>query len=322
MNTIIRQSLISLILSAALIQTAHTQETESNDAPALAPSEAESDIKPAASTPEKSAPDTLATRIAQLKAQYPEEDLISLSANGTEFSALWKKDQSGDALGAVLIVPSEGQTANWPNTIDVLRTELPQDGWNTLSIDIENTKQKAKISATPEGNESVSSTKNPNLARVEAAIAFLHEQGQYNIVLTGYGASTSLIVDYASQTDALGMNKTVKSAQTTNLKRPVRALILISALNYDGERLSKKIQRFPYKDMPILDIIFGSHYLDTFDSKERLSAARSARFKHYLQSKSVEPSSNDSRFGTGNRLSRRVRGFLDSYAKGVEIERR
>lgn len=275
----------------------------------------------------KTAPDTQALRIAQLKAQYPKEDLINLEAQGKSFSALWKKDQSGEALGAILILPSEGQTANWPNTIDVLRKELPQDGWSTLSIDIEGQRQKSTLNTktAAEKNVEASATTDSNtsnMARMEAAIGFLHQQGQYNIVLVGYGGSTHLVLDYASRADALGMNRSIKSSQSTGLKRPVRALILISPFSYDGERLSKKLSHFPYKDMPILDIIFGSHYLDTFDSKERLSTARSLRFKHYLQSKSVEPSSGERLFGQQNRLSRRIRGFLDSYAKGVEIERR
>ncbi len=275
----------------------------------------------------KTAPNTLAIRMAQLKSQYPKEDYLSLQANNEPFTALWKKDQSGEALGAVLIVPSDGQTANWPNTIDVLRNELPQDGWSTLSIDIESRRStlpsKSRNSASPETKKTEDTTKDDiNIARIESAISFLHEQGQYNIVLAGYGYSTSRILNYASRKDALGMNRTIKSRQRANLKRPVRALILISPFSYGGERLSTQLNQFPYKNMPILDIIFGSHYLDTFDSKERVSAARSSRFKHYVQSKSVEPTGSGRLFGQENRLSRRIRGFLDTYAKGVEIERR
>jgi len=256
----------------------------------------------------KTAPNTLAIRMAQLKSQYPKEDYLSLQANNEPFTALWKKDQSGEALG-------------------VLRNELPQDGWSTLSIDIESRRStlpsKSRNSASPETKKTEDTTKDDiNIARIESAISFLHEQGQYNIVLAGYGYSTSRILNYASRKDALGMNRTIKSRQRANLKRPVRALILISPFSYGGERLSTQLNQFPYKNMPILDIIFGSHYLDTFDSKERVSAARSSRFKHYVQSKSVEPTGSGRLFGQENRLSRRIRGFLDTYAKGVEIERR
>ena len=276
----------------------------------------------------RAAPDVNRERISQLQAHYPPEDLVSLQANGAAFSALWKKDQSGDALGAVLIGPSNGQTANWPNTIDVLRNELPVDGWSTLSIDIDHDVSMQNDAAMKISDDQVQTgakpmlNKHPNLGRIEAAIGFLHEQGQYNIVIVGYGLSTRLVLEYASRTDALGMNRTIKSRQGANLKRPVRALILISPLSYQGEKLSDTLKKFPYKDMPVLDIIFGTHYLDTFDSKDRLRTARGMRFKNYIQTKSVEPTSGEKLFGQENRLSRRIRGFLDRHAKGVEIERR
>lgn len=326
MNSTLRQGLCIFIV--LLLQSKHALPQDGVPNPEESTPENAStktgsttdETSPSATTPTKSAPDTQAIRLAQLQAAYPPEDLMELEANGAKFTSLWKKDQSGEALGAVLILPSDGQTANWPNTIDVIRNELPQDGWSTLSIDIENeiasnsnaTKQAADSEINPDANT----------ARIEAAIAFLHGQGQYNIVLAGYGHSARRILNYASRSDAPGMNRNLKSTQGTKLKRPVRALILISPLSLEGERLSSKLGKFPYKDMPILDIIFGHHYLDTFDAKARQETARASRIKHYLQIKSVEPSASAKVFGQQNRLSRRIRGFLDSHAKGVEIERR
>jgi len=328
MKTVAAKSAVIILLAClaspvALAQDQNTTEqTQTDISDAEVTSEANEEVDAETSseqteenqpnTIKRSAPNTQNMQIQLLKAQYPERDIINLNGETGEFTALWKKDQSGAAYGAVLLVPSNGQTANWPNTIDVLRNELPKNGWSTLSIDIAHSTSKDDTGATQQ----------QNIARLRAAIAFLNEQGQYNIVLAGYGLSCSLIVEYATHGDALGMKRSVSSSQTTKLKRPVRALILISPLSQEGERLSEKISEFPFKDMPMLDIVFGSHYLDTFDSKERVGSARSANIEHYLQTKSVEPSSSARVFGNDNRLSRRVRGFLDTHAKGVEIERR
>ena len=59
-----------------------------------------------------------------LEQQYPADSIIQLSANGENFIGLWEKDKSGTPVGTVLILHGEGQTANWPHTIDVLRTNL------------------------------------------------------------------------------------------------------------------------------------------------------------------------------------------------------
>jgi hypothetical protein len=251
-------------------------------------------------------------RLELLRKQYPARELVELSANDETFSALWRKDRSGDALGAVLLVPALGQTANWPNTIDVLRNELPQTGWSTLSIDL-------KAHSWDENIETTQEMSTDNKARIRSAVEFLHEKGQFNIVLAGYGESANRILDYSGQGET-GMKKNVPSSRSTQKKRPIRALIMIAGSGYQAMKLSPALESYVYQDMPILDVVFGSHYLDTHDAQARKKAARSNGFSKYIQIKTVEPNSHV--FESENRLSRRVRGFLERYAKGVEIDRR
>lgn len=67
-----------------------------------------------------------------------------------------------------------------------------------------------------------------------------------------------------------------------------------------------------------MDIYFGDHVLDATESQQRKLAAKKNRIANYHQSKLLEPASN---WQEGeNRLTRRVRGFLNKYAKGVEID--
>ena len=310
----------------------------------------------------RSLPNAEKKRIEALKAQYPPEDLQHLTSAGEKFTALWRKDRSGKAFGALLIVPTDGQTANWPHTIDVLRTELPKAGWSTLSIDVKPL-AAPKAPARPEpisdmeidSNEDVEPASgdeddqnleaesasmsemgaagrgeskrdidqpsksgiDANMDRIKAAVTFLHEQGQYNIVVAGYGASAKRVLDYAQDATSPGMKKSVKTNVGSNMQRPIRAMVIVNPQSPAGLPIGSTFETFAFKDMPILDLIVGTHYLDELDADKRKSVARSVGFETYVQIQMLEPSSVV--FGQENRLSRRVRGFLHKYAKGVEI---
>ena len=51
-----------------------------------------------------------------------------------KFLALWQPANTPKARGVLVIVPSEGETADWPRAIGPLRRGLPEHGWYTLSL--------------------------------------------------------------------------------------------------------------------------------------------------------------------------------------------
>ncbi|MEW6178072.1 MAG: alpha/beta hydrolase family protein [Pseudomonadota bacterium] len=51
-----------------------------------------------------------------------------------KFLALWQPANTPKARGVLVIVPSEGETADWPRAIGPLRRGLPEHGWHTLSL--------------------------------------------------------------------------------------------------------------------------------------------------------------------------------------------
>lgn len=320
----------------------------------------------------KTVPDTQAQRVAQLKAQYPPADIRQLADSEGSFNALWREDQSGDAFGAILIIPTDGQTANWPHSINVLRTELPLHGWSTLTIDIapiaekkipKRPKKKIKASSTPEdsnteqaseteqadaitqqndiqdsdtnknedGNEPLAddakalaeneNSSEPKMVdknthghdRIKAGLNYLHEQGQYNVVVLGYGNSARRALQFAKTTNP----EDSKSRPKRNADYPLRAIILINPSNFDEGQLSQIYDDLAYKSTPILDVLYQTHYLDYTEAKARKMKARRLGFMNYTQVRLLEPSTTI--FNDENRLSRRVRGFLDRHAKGVEV---
>lgn len=291
----------------------------------------------------KTLPDIEAKKRELLKSQYPPNDLRILNAGSEEFTALWRKDQSGDAFGAVLIIPGDGQTANWPNTIDALRRDLPDNGWGTLSIDLKDRPRKSipkretantnaeagsetseGAVATIESSSSLDQKKlaeieSLNIQRIQAAVNFLNSEGQYNIILIGYGSSAVRVIDYVSTLTSAKTNNAVAKNAKVKIDRPVRALVLINARNTMPEDEVSEFERLIWRDIPVLDVFFGNHYLDQYESDKRHTAAKTNRLSAYIQLKLMVPSTTV--FNGENRLSRRIRGFLNKHAKGVEIDR-
>ncbi|WP_213662554.1 DUF3530 family protein [Stutzerimonas stutzeri] len=50
------------------------------------------------------------------------------------FLALWQPANTAKPRGVLIIVPSEGETADWPRVVAPLRRALPEHGWHTLSL--------------------------------------------------------------------------------------------------------------------------------------------------------------------------------------------
>lgn len=75
--------------------------------------------------------DTIAARLLQ---QLPPEEVLSLKAGSDEFVALWRPANVAEPKGAIILVPGDGETADWPRGIGPLRRGLPDHGWHTLSL--------------------------------------------------------------------------------------------------------------------------------------------------------------------------------------------
>lgn len=158
--------------------------------------------------------------------------------------------------------------------------------------------------------------------RINAAMQFLHDKGQYNIALVAFGANAVRAAKFVS-----GLKPTKANTASRKSKfnmRSVRAFIMIDANNH--LRQDKKAEEFLpitsyFKDpsLPIMDIYYGNAW-GMEEVKLRKSEARSKKYETYLQVKLMPPSTSDETTFE-NPLTRRVRGFLDSHARGVEVDR-
>jgi len=61
-------------------------------------------------------------------------DAVKLKAAGVEFLALYAAPSAKESKGAVIILHGNGVHPAWPDVIEPLRTQLPEHGWHTLSL--------------------------------------------------------------------------------------------------------------------------------------------------------------------------------------------
>lgn len=76
------------------------------------------------------------TMAAELAHRLPSAEVIGLQASGEDFVALWRPANVGEPKGLVILLPGEGESADWPRGIGPLRRGLLDHGWHTLSISL------------------------------------------------------------------------------------------------------------------------------------------------------------------------------------------
>ncbi len=179
------------------------------------------------------------------------------------------------------------------------------------------TKQQDAMKADMAGKKKDIDPEAVSRERLHAAIAFLKEQGQYNIVLVGHGVAATRALKYV---DHLTGGRKSNGMKGGKIQRPIRAAVLISARNLIPQTGEHIRQYYSDQSLPILDLYYGDHYLDEIEVSQRAKIARSKGMRHYYQLKVLKPSDSDN--AHENRLTRRVRGFLNKHAKGVEIEKK
>lgn len=71
---------------------------------------------------------------ASLERQLPSREQQQLRAGEESFLALWQPANVSEPSGLVILLPGEGESADWPQAIGPLRRRLPSSGWSTLSL--------------------------------------------------------------------------------------------------------------------------------------------------------------------------------------------
>lgn len=114
---------------------------------------------------------------------------VKLTADGVEFLALYTEPSTEPQKGAVILLHGIGVHPAWPDVIEPLRTELPEHGWHTLSL------QMPVL-----GNEAENKDYVPLFAevpaRIQAGVDYLKNKDINTIVISGHSLGSTMASYY------------------------------------------------------------------------------------------------------------------------------
>jgi pimeloyl-ACP methyl ester carboxylesterase len=214
-----------------------------------------------------------------------------LEAGGQKFLGIYTEDQSGAPKGGAIILHGIGVHPDWPDVVYPLRSELPNYGWATLSIQMPILPNEATLKdyiplmkeATP---------------RIQAAVAFLQAKGNQPIVLIGHSLGATMAAIALTETGDLDL----------------RGLVVIGMSSSDLDPQLDTTAAIAKLGLPIFDL-YGSRDLDEVlaAAAPRAAAARKAGHTQYRQ-QAIEGA--DHFFvGLEEELVRIVRGWLEHLLK-------
>lgn len=126
-------------------------------------------------------------------------DAVLLKDGTHEFLSIYMEAETLPAKGAIIIMHGRGYHPNWPELVYPLRTGLPENGWNTLSI------QMPVL-----GNDSsfydyleILDEAHP---RIDAALSFLKKKNINNIILLAHSCSVHMAMDWMQKYKNAGIS--------------------------------------------------------------------------------------------------------------------
>jgi pimeloyl-ACP methyl ester carboxylesterase len=115
-----------------------------------------------------------------------------LEVNGTKFLSIYTPATTDKTVGAVILLHGRGAHPDWPQVIQPLRTQLPEKGWATLSLQMpvlsSDTYDRDYVPLFDEVPE-----------RIKAALDFLSQKNINNIVLMGHSLGATMATDYLAK---------------------------------------------------------------------------------------------------------------------------
>lgn len=224
-------------------------------------------------------------------------EAIKLKTDKTEFLAIFAEHTTEKAMGGAIIIHGIGVHPAWPEVIQPLRTNLPDHGWATLSLQMPILNNEAK-------SEDYAPLFAEVPGRIQAGVDYLKKQGIQNIVIVSHSLGASMAAYYLAE-------------------KPDPAVTAFVAVGMSVHKSDKKMDsslNLRKVKLPVLDI-YGSRDLPQVlkSVKDRATAANKAGNKRYTQLK-IEGA--DHFFNSMDTvLVKRVRGWLANNAAGTEIKK-
>jgi len=213
---------------------------------------------------------------------------LQLKAGGSEFTAILTGSSIGPTGRAVILAHGMGAHPDWPEIINPLRSELPEHGWSTLSLQMPVLANYAPLKDyLPLFGEAG--------PRIDAAAKFLRDNDYQTIVVIGHSLGAAMAASYLAN----------------NPKHGLQGLIVIGLGVIDIDEKMNGVLALEKIQVPVMDLYGSRDFAAVLDSaKARARAARKAGNANFRQ---IEIEGADHFFvGMEDVLSRRVYGWLKS----------
>lgn len=277
---------------------------------------------------------------AALAKRVPAKEQQMLTAGDEQFLALWKLANVGEATGVVILVPGDGETADWPQTMAPLREKLPDAGWHTLSLSLPDPQgdepplrpAEAPAPAGGEGEEKKADA--PPAETTEAAPATTPENAA---VPADNTPPTSGISEEQRATHATRVSARIEAAIAFAHEKKAKAIVLLGhgsggywAARYLADNKPKQVSNLilvgaekPVGFSPALEDLVPELKLATGDfyyrdqglaqDTARLRMQASKRQKHPAYIQVAMTSLPGDRATEQEQLYRRVKGWLSQH---------
>ena len=220
-----------------------------------------------------------------------------LKVGKSKILAIYAENTTEKAVGGAIILHGSGVHPNWDQIVRPLRSQLPDHGWSTLSL------QLPVLSNEAEYKDYIPLFKEV-APRINAGVKFLKAKGIQNIVIVAHSLGSSMAAHYMANKPDSSIRAFVAVGVSGNMHKKDEVGYLTSL---------KTIK------VPVLDIFGGSDLPQVLESKKsKANVARKAGNKNYRQ---VEiPGANHFFDNHDEVLIKRIRGWLMKNAIGTEIK--
>lgn len=192
---------------------------------------------------------------------------------GNTFFSIYTPHATTKQKGALILMHGTGAHPDWNDIIHPIRSELPDKGWATLSIQLPLAMQEEK------STENLQKVIEASVPRIDAAIQFLKSKSYNRIVLVSHSFGTLMTLNF------LQLKGNEKNPDKTPL---ISAAIIIgtpssgTSAPFNSPAMIEKIE------IPLLDL-YGSNDLDSVlrSAKARKTAANQAKNKKYRQAETI-----------------------------------
>ncbi len=144
-----------------------------------------------------------------LEQQTHGDEVRWLTTNTGPFLSLYTPDKTGNQFGTVILLHGNGHHPDWPGVIHLLRTQLPEVGWSTLSIAVPNYEyQPPSTVGAPASNaiQNTFSAATPLIQmlsqRITQSLSLIPEANKPIVILAEGVSVTWLLATYNTLTDA------------------------------------------------------------------------------------------------------------------------